>query len=58
MFGLKGLMMTSLVTWFKAVLMKVKTRTPVGENNEELTSNLEPRFGYDISANHFTDRSL
>ena len=58
MFGLKGLMMTSLVTWYKAVLMKLKTRTPMGQNNEELTSNLEPRSGYEISSNHFTDRSL
>ena len=58
MFGLKKLMMRSLVTWFKAVLMKLKTRTPMGQNNEELTSNLEPRSGYEIGSNHFTDRSL
>ena len=57
-FGLKGLMMMSLVTWYKAVLMKLKTRTPMGQNNEELTSNLEPRSGYEIGLNHFTDRSL
>ena len=58
MFGLKGLIMTPLVTWFKAVLMKVKTRTPMGKNNEELTSYLEHRSGYEISSNHFTDLSL
>ena len=58
MFGLKGLVMTSLVTWFKAVLMKLKTRTPMGQNDKELTSNLELRSGYEIRSNHFADRSL
>ena len=58
MFELKGLIMTPLITWFKAVLMKLKTRIPMGEKNEELTSNLEQRSGYEISSNHFTDLSL
>ena len=58
MFGLKGLMMTSLFMWFKAVLMKLKTQTPMGQNEKELTSNLELRSGYEISSNDFADRSL